>query len=191
MKTDSSQSFYRRFIMRALAAFGIAAAILVSWWMRVENARHKDEIPIAVLGDRIDLGQNVLTPHSLRLEQSETGDSRLVLRARVENRTGQTQGAVFGFPPKPPQLEMADFQLGNPETILDRDAESLGSLQPRMPEDVTIIWQVPSQWRPDTIELTFFRQIFKLRDNLYGQSSWLGFEPSMRLSVPMEKQHDG
>lgn len=186
MKTDGSSSFSRRFFMRAVATFGLAAAVLVSWWMRVEDARHKDNLPNAVIGQPIDLGPNLLTPLSIDLEQKDDGKNRLVLRARVENRTGQTVNSVFGFPPKLPHLQMDTIQLGEPEIILDRDGERLSSLQPRMPEDVSIVWHVPSEWQPTEVELTFYKQKFKLRDNLYGQSSWLGFEASANLTLAVD-----
>jgi hypothetical protein len=187
MKVDSSLSLFRRILLRSVATLGIVAAVSMSWWMRVENAREKDDLPVVALGTAIDLGRTTLTPLSLALDGNDDGQRRLVLRARVENRTGETQAGVFGFPPRPPQIGSGDLELGQPEIVLDRDGEQLAHLQPRMPEDVSVIWEVPSEWQPGQLSMTFFRQTFKLRDNLYGQANWLSFEPSARLVVARDE----
>src|SRR5690606_2410719 len=105
-----------------------------------------------------------------------------------ENLTGETQPASFGHPPR---LVMVDAQpeapaFGAPELTLVRDHQSLQELQPRMPEDVEIAWQLPANWQPETLSLTFYRQQFKLKDNLYGRSSWLGYSAAATLSATPE-----
>ncbi|UFM64766.1 hypothetical protein LOS78_13890 [Paracoccus sp. MA] len=73
-----------------------------------------------------------------------------------------------------------------PEVTLDRDGELLWHLQPRLAERVTLAWRVPPGWQPGPVSLTFQRQTFKLRDNLYGKSSWLLFQPAGRMATTPE-----
>ncbi|ARC39109.1 hypothetical protein A6J80_22745 (plasmid) [Paracoccus yeei] len=99
--------------------------------------------------------------------------------------TGESQSAIFGFPPR---IEVADLPLVQPEIILDRDAAPLTSLHPRIAEDISVIWPLPPDWSTENISLTFFRQQFKLHDNLYGKAGWLGFAPAARLVVERPPQ---
>jgi hypothetical protein len=173
----------RRLWLRALATAGVVAAVLLSWWWKVEDARTPDNAPEATFGGTIDLGRSALTPLALTLRP---GDDRLVLTAMIENRTGETQLAVFGAPPHPPQLVLDGVPQDPPEIQLLRDDAPLQQLQPRLSEEIALIWPLPPGWQTGPVQIDFARQAFKLRDNLYGQSSWLGFSPSARLTATPE-----
>ena len=161
-----------------LATAGVAAAVLLSWWWKVEEARSPDTAPATTFGQAIDMGRTRLTPLSLTLHQAE---GQLVLTAVIENVTGETQIAIFGGPPHPPQLMLDGAAQEPPRIVLLRDDADLQQLQPRMPEDIALIWPLPPGWQAAPVQLNFDKQTFKLRDNLYGQSSWLGFAPVARL----------
>lgn len=184
MNDTAPQSIIRRFMLRSLATAGVTAAVGISWWKRVEAAREPDGPPQTTLGMPLDLGRVILTPMSLGIENG-AGGNRLVLRGRAENVTGESQSAIFGFPPR---IEVADLPLVQPEIILDRDAAPLTSLHPRIAEDISVIWPLPPDWSTENISLTFFRQQFKLHDNLYGKAGWLGFAPAARLVVERPPQ---
>ncbi|MBK4217422.1 hypothetical protein JJJ17_15950 [Paracoccus caeni] len=190
MSASTRRSLLNRVLPRTLAAAGLAAAIGVSWWMRVEAARAPDDPPQVAMGEAVDLGRVSLTPLALTL-LPDGDQAALTLHATAENITGETQSGLFGFPPHPPQIEVSGVELAEPEVILHRDGEALQQLQPRLVERVSITWQVPQDFRADNLSLTFFRQSFKLRDNLYGKSSWLGFSPSARLDATVEMRAGG
>lgn len=181
MDDTKKPSALRRFALKALAAAGVGAAILLSWWWKVDDARQPDEIPIASFGDPILLGRTTLTPHSLVV-----ADGQIVLTASMENVTGETQMAVFGLPAKPPTLTIDGQPLQDPKIELVRDDEFLAQLEPRMAEMVRLEWPVPSGWTPQPIRIEFQRQQFKLRDNLYGQANWLGFSPVAVMNATPE-----
>ncbi|MDQ7263213.1 hypothetical protein NM680_15565 [Paracoccus sp. PS-1] len=170
------------------ASIGVAAAVLLGLWLKVEEARAPQEPPAVALGQPVDLGRTEITPLSLSLAppEREGEPRRLLLRARLLNLTGETQSAVFGFPPHPPELAAAGVAWPEPEVTLDRDGELLWHLQPRLAERVTLAWRVPPGWQPGPVSLTFQRQTFKLRDNLYGKSSWLLFQPAGRMATTPE-----
>ncbi|UFM64767.1 hypothetical protein LOS78_13895 [Paracoccus sp. MA] len=82
------------------ASIGVAAAVLLGLWLKVEEARAPQEPPAVALGQPVDLGRTEITPLSLSLAppEREGEPRRLLLRARLLNLTGETQSAVFGFP---------------------------------------------------------------------------------------------
>lgn len=178
-------SLTRRIWMRIFAATGVIAAVVASYWIKVDDARQPEEPPATAFGQPVDTGRALLTPRALFVLPADPGDpgvepgtKLLALTARIENITGQTQSVIFASPPR---VEMGDLELAEPKVILDRDGEALQQLQPRLPEDVTILWTLPETWQAQQVEITFFAQIFKLRDNLYGQSNWLGTYPAGSL----------
>lgn len=164
--------------LRALATVGVAAAVLLSWWWKVDDLRAPDALPVVGFGQPVDMGRTLLTPQALQLHQTA---GRLVMTALAENLTGQTQNAIFGAPGRPPEVSVAGQALAAPEILLTRDDGPLGQLQPRLPEQIQLIWQLPAGWVPEEVEISFAKQRFKLEDNLYGQASWLGFTPTARM----------
>ena len=180
MSADPKPTLLRRLWLRVVATAGVAAAVLLSWWWKVEEARTPENAPAAAFGRPVDLGRTVLTPASLEWRP----DARqLVLNAVLENVTAETQVAIFGTPPHPPQLILNGVPQAAPEVALLRDAAPLQQLQPRMAEDVALVWPAPPDWQPQQVQVDFDKQAFKLKDNLYGQSSWLGFAPAARLAA--------
>ena len=180
---DAKPRLFRRLWLRLLATAGIAAAVLLSWWLRIDQARTPSEIPVTSFGETVDLGRSLFTPEALQLHRGPDQPDQLVLTASVENVTGKTQAAIFGSPPHPPLLTVGDSPLAPPEIVLMRDGASLYELQPRIPEKVALVWTLPAPWQPQSVEIAFSRQTFKLRDNLYGQSSWLGFVPAAQMTA--------
>lgn len=178
MSGDPKSGLLRRLWLRAVATAGVAAAVLLSWWWKVEEARTPETAPAAAFGRAVDLGRTVLTPVSLEWRADE---GQIVLNAAIENITGETQVAIFGTPPHPPQLILEGASQPAPEIVLSRDKAPLQQLQPRMPEEIALVWPAPPGWHPQEVQVDFDKQTFKLKDNLYGQSSWLGFAPVARL----------
>ncbi|WP_147391960.1 hypothetical protein [Paracoccus onubensis] len=183
---DAKPHLFRRLWLRLLATAGIAAAVLLSWWLRIDQARAPSEIATTGFGETIDLGRSLFTPEALQLRRSPDQPDQLVLTASVENVTGKTQNAVFGSPEHPPLLTMGENPLAPPEIVLIRDDAPLYELQPRIPEKIALVWTLAAPWQPQTVEIAFSRQTFKLRDNLYGQASWLVFVPEARMTAEPE-----
>src|SRR5690606_4213315 len=99
MARYSLRSTARQIPARLLAAIGILAAIVVTWWMKVEDTRIPDTPPQIAFGEPVNVGRSIFTPQKLSIERGEEqGERRLVLTGLLENVTGSTQVAVFGFP---------------------------------------------------------------------------------------------
>lgn len=171
----------RKLWLRLLATLGVGAALMLSWWWKIDAAREPTAIPEASLGQTIQLGRVQITPLALELVE----DENIVMTAEVLNVTGTTQVGVFSTSPNPPQLVLGGEVLPAPEVLLLRDNALLFQLQPRLPEKVSLTWSAPPGWTPEQIELRFEKQAFKLVDNLFGQASWLGYSPAARIyAVP-------
>ncbi|MCB5362716.1 hypothetical protein H0484_02965 [Pusillimonas sp. CC-YST705] len=185
-----TRSLLRRAARRALAASGVTIAVLYSWWQIIEAAREPGTLPATSMGTPLALGRVELTPTRLQLrpalDSQNTTGLQLVLSAQVLNMTGETQSAPFGYPPRLVTANHAGVTLEAPQVQLLRDHEPLLQLQPRMPEEVEIIWQLPARASPEPLQLTFFHQQFKLKDNLYGRSNWLGYSALAHLTTTPE-----
>ena len=160
---------------------------MLSWWWKIDDARAPDQIPTVAFGQPIDMGRSRLTPEALQLRETSDKGQKLVLQATIENVTGSANIVPFGVPAKPPQLIIAGQEQYPPEIILVRDDAMLAQLQPRMPEKVELIWPLPSDWQPGEVDINFSQQLFKLRDNFYGKSSWLGFVPIGKMTALPER----
>ncbi len=181
MSDDPKPTLLRRLWLRLLATLGVVTAVLFGWWLRVEEARTPDQVPDAQFGQTVDMGRSLATPLALELFREQGKADQLVLTARLENVTGRTEQAFFGTPPTPPQLVIGNTEIPPPEVVLKRDGGLLYQLQPRLPEEVELIWTLPSGMVPAEVEIRFSKELYKFRDNLYGQSSWLGVEPVARM----------
>lgn len=162
-----------------LGAAGSLAAISLSWWWLIEEARAPRELPPAALGQRIEVGRVWLTP----LELHHKG-GQLVLEAEAENPTGETQTLPFGLPASLPQLVDGARILPAAEVILTRDEAPLAALQPRLRERIRFVWSVEAPPQKGAV-IRFSKQAFKLQDNLYGQASWLGFSAVAELPIAL------
>lgn len=163
-----------------LGAAGTLAAITLSWWWKVEDARTPKHLPLAVLGQKIEAGRVQLTPLAVHYDEG-----KLVLEADVENPTGETQTGPFGTPARLPELVDGNHSLPAAEVFLIRDAEPLAALQPRLRERVRFVWTLDAAPQGGAV-IRFSKQSFKLQDNFYGQASWLGFSAVAELPVPPE-----
>lgn len=187
------RSTARQIRARLFAAIGILAAIAVAWWMKVEDARVPDASPQIAFGEPVSLGRAVFTPQKLTVEKagpSATAGSqagrKLVLTGQIENVTGTSQAAVFGQPEKLLTLSSGGAGFPLPEVYLVRDRELLGQIEPRIREDIAIVWNIPDDWHEQDVTIEFSAQQFKLRDNLYAKASWLLFYPAGTLSARPE-----
>lgn len=185
------RSTFHQIRVQAFAAIGIVAAIAVAWWMKVENARAPHAAPQIAFGEPVKVGRAVFTPRSLVIRNappsSANGSGRkLVLAGQLENATGESQVAMFGFPEELPALSSGGTDFPAPTVYLDRDHAPLKQLQPRIREAVSIVWDVPESWREQEVTVAFSTQQFKLRDNLYAKASWLLFHPSGTLRAQPE-----
>lgn len=186
-------SAFRQIWVRIAATIGVIAAIAATWWMKVEEARVPDAPPRIAFDQPVKVGRGVFTPRRLTVGNTAPspaagakGSRKLVLAGRLENVTGESQVAVFGFPELLPVLSSGGRKFPAPQVILDRDKEPLRQLHPRVAEDVSIVWDLPENWRAQEVAIEFSAEQFKLKDNLYAKASWLMPYPTGVLTARPE-----
>ncbi|AGT09157.1 hypothetical protein JCM7686_2076 [Paracoccus aminophilus JCM 7686] len=184
MEKKQNPPVLRTILLRLMATAGVSAAVLLSWWWKIEDARAPKVLPTAALNQPVDLGRSLFTPQRVTLERGAT--DQIMLTAVIENVTGASQSSVFGLPAKPPELILDGKGVPPAEIILLRDHAPLAQIEPRMPEEIALIWPLPAGQVPSEIRFGFSKERFKLRDNLYGQSSWLGAAPTAILTATPE-----
>lgn len=194
MVRHSLKSTVHRIWVRIFAAIGIAAAITVAWWMKVEAARAPDAPPEIAFGAPVSTGRAVFTPRKLTIETAapsamagSQGGRKIVLAGQIENVTGISQVGAFGPPDRLPALSSGGVDFPPPQIYLVRDGELLGQIEPRIRVDVAIVWDIPDTWREQEVTVAFSAQQFKLKDNLYAKASWLSFRPAGILSARPER----
>lgn len=73
-----------------------------------------------------------------------------------------------------------------PQYYLKRDRAILWDLQPRMPEAVTAVWEVPATLAlPDVLQLRVEGALFKPRDNLYAAPGWFASGAIAEIRLPL------
>ncbi len=79
-----------------------------------------------------------------------------------------------------------------PQYYLKRDRAMLWDLQPRMPEAVTAIWEVPaSQALPVSLQLRVEGENFKPKDNLYAAPGWFPSGSVAEVALPLSVAAQG
>lgn len=187
IRTTTRQRLYAFLI----AGLGGLAASAASFAMAVYDAAHPKRTPVASAGQQIDTGHWLVTLQSARAgTMPPTGTAPLepkrfvMVEMDVSNRSAtadNTFGRVVTLSAPPAGIEQ-------PTVYLDRDKYFAGYLNPDMPERVTVAWQWPKDAPiPSRLELTVTGQIYKKRDNLYGDSNWFDHDPVATVELPVEK----
>jgi hypothetical protein len=79
-----------------------------------------------------------------------------------------------------------------PQYYLVRDQAILWDLQPRMPEKVAAVWEVPAEMdRPEDLALEVEGSFFKPRDNLYAAPGWFPSGVVGRIDLPLKDESAG
>jgi len=188
MVRELLKSTAQRVWVRLIATLGLAAAVGTTWWMKIEDIRAPHTLPAVVFGEPVKVGRSIFTPQKLVIESgTKPGERKLVLTGLLENATGSSQVAVFGFPEKLPVLSAGETAFPAPRVTLVRDQHFLKQLQPRVREAVAIAWEVPADWSVQEVSIAFSAQQFKLKDNLCAKASWLGSYPTGTLTARPEQ----
>jgi hypothetical protein len=174
-----------------IAGLGGLAASAASFGMAVYEAAHPRQTPVAAAGRQIDTGRWFVTLRSARAGTiPPTGTAPLepkrflMVDIDVSNRSALASNSFADVV----TLSAPPAGLDQPTVYLDRDRYFAGYLNPDMAERVTVAWQWPGDApMPDRLEFTVIGQIYKKRDNLYGDSNWFDHDPAATVEMPVEK----
>jgi hypothetical protein len=174
-----------------IAGLGGLAASAASFAMAVYEAAHPEQTPVATVGQQIDTGRWFVTVRSARAGTvPPTGTAPpepkrfVMVDMDVSNRSAMANNTFDDAI----ALSTPPAGLDQPTIYLDRDKYFAGHLNPDMPERVTVAWQWPKDAPlPERLKLTVIGQIYKKRDNLYGDSNWFDHDPVATVELPVEQ----
>ena len=174
-----------------IAGLGGLVASAISFSSAVYEAAYPSRPPAVAAGRQIDTGRWFVTLRSARTATAPpTGvptsqPQRFVLvDMDVVNRSAKPNNLLA----RVVRLAAPASKLETPTVYLGRDKYLAGYFNPDMPERVTVAWEWPEGVPvPDRLTLTVIGQIYKFRDNLYGDSNWFDHDPVATVDLPVEK----
>jgi hypothetical protein len=181
----------QRFYAFFLAGLGGLVASAISFSTAIYEAAHPPRTPIAAAGKRIDTGRWFVTLGAARTGTvPPTGvapsqpEKLVMIDMEVVNRSATPNNILD----RVVTISAPAAKLERPTVYLDRDKYLAGYFNPDMPERVTMAWQWPVDTPlPDRLTVTIIGQIYKFRDNLYGDSNWFDHDPVATVELPVEK----
>lgn len=160
---------------KLLAAVGGVSAALLSLGYSVSQQKVATAVPQVDVGTPISAGRWTLSvlkaqvtselPNGLAVSPDKRA---LVVEMSLENISSESSNLYGDL------LVLSDIpDLPKPDFYLLRDRSILWDLQPRMPETVAAVWEVPVDLRlPETLTVHVQGAAFKPRDNLYAAPGW-------------------
>lgn len=175
--------------MRAVAGIGGFLATVLSLGLSIYQSRNADIVAHVAPGTRVDANRWGVTPHSARIAREMPDGSRiadgkraLVLDLTLENLSSESSN-VYGDALT--LLNIADPP--RPQFFLVRDRDILSDLQPAMPEEVKVVWEIPAaQAVPPSLDVAIIGATYKRKDNLYAAPGWFPGTEVARTSLPFE-----
>lgn len=172
-----------------IAGLGGLVASAVSFGMTLYDAAHPPTVPMVPVGQQIDTGRWFVTLHSARVGNIpptgiEPFDPKqlMMVDLDVTNRSAEASNVLDHVV----VLDDPAMQKTWPTIYLNRDKSIAGFFNPDMPERVTMAWEWPAGVPiPKTITMKVGRQIYKLRDNLYGASNWYDQGIAANVELPV------
>lgn len=178
----------RAFTTKILAGIGGLLAAALSFTYSIYQNRASGEVPRVEPGKVVDAGRWNVTATSASLAEKmpdgshvTPGKKALVVDLTLENRSAESSNIYRDV------LKIENIpDATRPQFYLMRDRALLWDVQPMMPEQVKVVWQVPQeQPLPPQLKLAVVGAIFKPRDNLYAAPGWFPTKPVAVIDLPL------
>lgn len=178
----------KRWLTRLLAGAGGLLAATVSLGYSLYERRQADVIPQIAAATLVEAGRWSVSvngsaigkemPNGARISSGKTA---IVVDMTLENISAQSSNLYGSL------ITLADLpDAPKPQYYLTRDRAILWDLQPRMPEAVTAVWEVPADLTlPDVLRLQVEGEVFKPRDNLYSAPGWFPSGAVAEIVLPL------
>ncbi|MDM9625236.1 hypothetical protein QTL95_04985 [Rhizobium sp. S152] len=187
MRSKTSKAW----LAKLLAGAGGLLAATISLGYSLYERRQADVVPQVEAGTPVEAGRwkvavtgstvGKAMPNGARIS---SGKKAIVVSMMLENISAQSSN-LYGGLIKPANLH--DVQ--KPQYYLTRDQAILWDLQPRMPEAVTAVWEVPENVAlPDVLTLQVESEFFKPRDNLYSAPGWFPAGTIVEIALPLDDE---
>ncbi|WP_313606806.1 hypothetical protein [Rhizobium sp.] len=165
----------------------VAAAISLGY--SLYEQRKAEVVPVVAIGASVDAGRWEVAvfasgiastmPNGARVSP---GKQAIAVNMMLENISAESSN-LYGELIK--LSNVADAP--KPQYYLTRDRAILWDLQPRIPEAVTAVWEVPAELElPTVLHLHIDGSHFKPRDNLYAAPGWFSSGSVAEVSLPLD-----
>ncbi|MBO9198385.1 hypothetical protein J5277_30125 [Rhizobium sp. 16-449-1b] len=178
----------KAWLTKLLAGAGGLLAASISLGYSLYERRQADVVPQVDVATPVEAGRwkVSVTGSALGKEMPNgakisPGKKAIIVNMMLENLSAQSSN-LYGDLIKPANLP----DTSKPQYYLTRDRAILWDLQPRMPEAVTAVWEVPENIAlPDVLRLQVEGEFFKPRDNLYSAPGWFPSGPVAEIALPL------
>jgi hypothetical protein len=178
----------KAWLTKILAGLGGLLAAAISLGYSVYEQREANVVPQVEAGRSVEAGRwnvsitssaiGAVAPNGLRIS---SGKKAIVVDMVLENISAESSNLYGDL------IRLANISdAPKPQYYLKRDQTILWDLQPRMPEAVTAIWEVPASLAlPDALRLRVEGSLFKPRDNLYAAPGWFPAGSVAEITLPI------
>lgn len=179
----------KAWLTKLLAGAGGLLAAAISLGYSLYEQREADIVPQVEAAVPIEAGRwkvaviassiGAVMPNGT---QVSSGKKAIVVDMRLENLSAESSNLYGDL------ITLANVSdTSKPQYYLKRDRSILWDLQPRMPESVTAVWEVPQERAlPDTLRLKVEGSLFKPRDNLYAAPGWFPSGSVAEIALPLK-----
>lgn len=176
-------------LARLLGGAGGLLAASISLGYSLYERRQADIIPQLAASTPVTAGRWTVSvngsmigaemPNGARIS---SGKKAIVVGMTLENISAESSNLYGSL------ITLADLpDAPKPLYYLTRDRAILWDLQPRMPETVTAVWEVPADLvLPDVLRLQVEGEVFKPRDNLYSAPGWFSSGAVAQIALPLK-----
>lgn len=179
----------KAWLTKLLAGAGGLLAASISLGYSLYERRQADLVPRVEVATPVEAGRWKVTVAGSALAtempngaKMSPGKKAIVVSMMLENLSAQSSN-LYGSLIKPANLP----DTPKPQYYLSRDRAILWDLQPRMPEAVTAVWEVPENAAlPDVLRLHVEGEFFKPRDNLYSAPGWFPSGTIAEIAMPLD-----
>ncbi|MBO9194842.1 hypothetical protein J5277_12055 [Rhizobium sp. 16-449-1b] len=190
-KSETKPRTSKTWLMRLLAGASGFLAATISLGYSLYERRQADVIPEVAASVPVAAGRWTVSvngtvvgaqmPNGARIAP---GKKAIVVAMTLENISAQSSNLYGSL------IKLADLpDAPRPQYYLTRDRAILWDLQPRMPEAVTAVWEVPANVAlPDVLRLQVEGEVFKPRDNLYSAPGWFPSGAVAQITLPLKDE---
>jgi hypothetical protein len=178
----------KAWLTRVLAGIGGLLAAAISLGYSLYEQREAGVVPKVEAGRPVEAGRwnvsitssaiGAVMPNGARISP---GKKAIVVDMLLENISAESSNLYGDL------ITLANVpDAPKPQYYLKRDRSILWDLQPRMPEAVSAIWEVPESLAiPKVLQLRVEGAFFKPRDNLYSAPGWFPSGSIAEVALPL------
>lgn len=181
-------------LKKVLTGIGGLTAAAISLGYSLYEQRKSDMVPQVEAATPVEAGRWTVTVIAGAVTSTTSNGGRvsqgkkaITVDMMLENMSAESSNLYGDL------IKLSNVtEASKPQYYLKRDRAILWDLQPRLPEAVQAVWEVPAELAlPDALRLTVEGSLFKLRDNLYAAPGWFPSGIVAEVTLPLSRPEPG